>query len=103
VSGVTDIPTCTRDDLAGLLLSSETGTEWRIEIDVRDCRFDREAGAGPRPSGVSAFRPIQASRPGGLEVLLSAESSTLAKSVHFPPEELRRHRRFTPRLMSPMV
>src|SRR5438094_8719473 len=30
------------------------------------------------------FRPIQASRPRGLEVLLSAESSTLAESVPLP-------------------
>jgi hypothetical protein len=36
-------------------------------------------------------------------VLLSAESSILPKMRAFPPEELRRHRRFTPRLMSPMV
>jgi len=37
----------------------------------------------------AATRPIQASRPGGLEVLLSAESSTLAESVRFPLEEQR--------------
>jgi hypothetical protein len=30
--------------------------------------------------------PIQASRPSSLEVLLSAESTTLAESVPFPPQ-----------------
>src|SRR5439155_15290377 len=41
----------------------------------------------PRQTLSDTHRPIQASRPGGLEVLLLAESITLAESVPFPPEE----------------